>query len=594
MDTVRQSGWANAIAEPFVHAVNVGSVAYPLSKMAVGAKLPGTIADAYRQRLLEREIAAQNNLFPAVQRPANLIDGDALQGSRLPARVVDSPTPPATRLAEAQTQRALPPSVQRALPPVPPERLAQLQRDATRAEMGISIDDIEFPPQGSMTAGAKGFDDVAAAETYANEIAARGGDVNPAWELKNKLQWPEFKAPFDEYIANARASSQALDSFDHIHPEAWIEIGDAQAKAGFNYQQMPNEMQAIQRYFSNEYDRIQEYLSVLSQDPLLRGKTLFSEQTQGAIHYQGEAKYFGDKNDLIANIDRAFQVAPPVTRPFTVYRGVSIASQIDPYVIAFYKNLKPGDLIFDPAYSSTSIDKTLAERWAAQGDDVVLIIQVPKNSSVVHPIASWAEGSKEIGFHNYAPTEKELLLNRNSVFKVIRNDGKYIEIELVPANSNTSATNVRTASKELQKTMSMKDALDQVSNSIIKEGFIGGKLSKLPFFGDMSKSALNEIATKIVTTDFVKLDSPVKDIFDAILARTSEYTKAEPEVLITNANKLFDYLNQGKLITDTKTAGIKKLFEQYINAKNYKQPNNWLEFLAQAKAGLTPEEEMFS
>jgi hypothetical protein len=110
----------------------------------------------------------------------------------------------------------------------------------------------------------------------------------------------------------------------------------------------------------------------------------------------------------------------------------------------------------------------------------------------------------------------------------------------------------------------------------------------------MSKSALNEIATKIVTTDFVKLDSPVKDIFDAILARTSEYTKAEPEVLITNANKLFDYLNQGKLITDTKTAGIKKLFEQYINAKNYKQPNNWLEFLAQAKAGLTPEEEMFS
>ena len=87
MDTVRSQGWANAIAEPFVHAVNVGSVAYPVSKMAVGAKLPGTIADAYRQRLLEREIAAQNNLFPAVQRPANVINVDALQGSRLPARV---------------------------------------------------------------------------------------------------------------------------------------------------------------------------------------------------------------------------------------------------------------------------------------------------------------------------------------------------------------------------------------------------------------------------------------------------------------------------------------------------------------------------
>jgi hypothetical protein len=110
MDTLRSKGVAEALAEPFVHAVNVGSVAYPVSKMAVGAKLPGTIADAYRQRLLERDIAAQNNLFPAVQRPANVIDVDALQGSRLPARVVDSPTTPASRLAEAQVQRGLPPA----------------------------------------------------------------------------------------------------------------------------------------------------------------------------------------------------------------------------------------------------------------------------------------------------------------------------------------------------------------------------------------------------------------------------------------------------------------------------------------------------
>ena len=110
----------------------------------------------------------------------------------------------------------------------------------------------------------------------------------------------------------------------------------------------------------------------------------------------------------------------------------------------------------------------------------------------------------------------------------------------------------------------------------------------------MSPSALETIAPRIVLMDFTELDGPVKDTFDAILARSSEYTKAEPEVLITNANELFDYLNQGKIISDEKTAGIKKLFEQYINAKTYKQPNNWLEFLAQAKAGLTPEDEMFS
>jgi hypothetical protein len=125
MDTLRSKGLAEALAEPFVHAVNVGSVAYPVSKMAVGAKLPGTIADAYRQRLLERDIAAQNNLFPTVQRPAKVIDVDALQGSRLPARVVDSPAPPATRLADAQTQRALPPAeIAPAIAETPASRLA--------------------------------------------------------------------------------------------------------------------------------------------------------------------------------------------------------------------------------------------------------------------------------------------------------------------------------------------------------------------------------------------------------------------------------------------------------------------------------------
>ena len=91
MDTVRSRGWAEAFAEPVVHAVNVGSVAYPVSKMAVGAKFPETIANAYRQRL--------------------------------PARVVDSPATPATRLAEAQTQRALPPAEIAPIAETPASRL---------------------------------------------------------------------------------------------------------------------------------------------------------------------------------------------------------------------------------------------------------------------------------------------------------------------------------------------------------------------------------------------------------------------------------------------------------------------------------------
>lgn len=68
------------------------------------------ISNAYKD-MLEARLARQNRSpFPTVKTPGAFIDVDALQGSRLPARIVDSPATPATRLAEAQTQRALPPA----------------------------------------------------------------------------------------------------------------------------------------------------------------------------------------------------------------------------------------------------------------------------------------------------------------------------------------------------------------------------------------------------------------------------------------------------------------------------------------------------
>jgi len=75
------------------------------------------ISNAYKD-MLEARLARQNRSpFPTVKTPGAFIDVDALQGSRLPARIVDTPATPATRLAEAQTQRALPPAAQRALTP---------------------------------------------------------------------------------------------------------------------------------------------------------------------------------------------------------------------------------------------------------------------------------------------------------------------------------------------------------------------------------------------------------------------------------------------------------------------------------------------
>jgi hypothetical protein len=74
--------------------------------VAKGAGVTGDVLNAYKLARMERAA----NPFPALRYADDVIDVDALQGSRLPARVVDSPATPASRLADAQTQRALPPA----------------------------------------------------------------------------------------------------------------------------------------------------------------------------------------------------------------------------------------------------------------------------------------------------------------------------------------------------------------------------------------------------------------------------------------------------------------------------------------------------
>lgn len=184
MDTVRSKGWANAFAEPAVYAGNVAAVAYPAAQLAVAAKFPETIVNAYRQQMLERDIAAQNNLFPAVERPTNFIDAGVANESRLPARVVDSPPTPATRLAEAQTQRALPPSVQRALPPATTadivEQLASAQAQqqthfGTVSKQPIDvIQSTEFP-------------------TLSSKYVDEGGIPNPTAETRQAMSFPVYE-----------------------------------------------------------------------------------------------------------------------------------------------------------------------------------------------------------------------------------------------------------------------------------------------------------------------------------------------------------------------------------------------------------------
>jgi len=106
-DQIRKYGVAEGLASAGLDYGNLALTVAPFVKptgMAIGNAMNDAKYAAYLRRT--------KSPFPAVQRPANVIDVDALQGSRLPARVVDSPATPATRLAEAQTARALtPPTV---------------------------------------------------------------------------------------------------------------------------------------------------------------------------------------------------------------------------------------------------------------------------------------------------------------------------------------------------------------------------------------------------------------------------------------------------------------------------------------------------
>jgi hypothetical protein len=69
--------------------------------VAKGAGVTGDVVNAYKLAMMER----QANPFPALRGASNVID--VVPGSRLPARIVDAPAPPATRLGNALAQMTL-------------------------------------------------------------------------------------------------------------------------------------------------------------------------------------------------------------------------------------------------------------------------------------------------------------------------------------------------------------------------------------------------------------------------------------------------------------------------------------------------------
>jgi len=316
-----------------------------------------------------------------------------------------TPTTPTKRLAEAQTQRALPPAPT-------PEMTAQIQRQTARTELGLNIQDIDFPPKG------------------------------------NELTRPRM---FD------------TSGYGVFPEDAWPELGLAQHKAGVNNTTMPEEMDALRTYFSNEYDIFQD---------LLRNPN------------RGQSPATKVFEKYIEKIDNIFKVTSPTTENFKVFRGVNADSPLadGEFVGAFYRSLKEGDYIVEPAYMSTSISKTVASEWAnSHPDDYLLIIHAPKGSVAVHPIVSWEYGIDEIAQHMNAPGEQELLFNRGTVLKILSNDFGVIEAEMVPMYQQVDNPISTSGIKEsLLKQYSYKDLAEMVAGEQSKADFYVEYFQTLP------------------------------------------------------------------------------------------------------------------
>jgi len=155
--------------------------------------------------------------------------------------------------------------------------------------------------------------------------------------------------------------------------------------------------------------------------------SLTSEETQSMREYtgsmyvdlnkrlrDGKPPAKGDAKD-VANMDKAFAKSG-TTEDIQVYRGVNGAQ---------FKNLKPGQSIKDPAYTSTTTDANTANVFTGYGDNQAMLkITVPKGSKAISAdkfTTMKGKGGK---------TESEIILDRG---------GEYVVDKVEPAKHGKPA-----------------------------------------------------------------------------------------------------------------------------------------------------------
>jgi hypothetical protein len=113
----------------------------------------------------------------------------------------------------------------------------------------------------------------------------------------------------------------------------------------------------------------------------------------------------GIVSDTVKDVDEAFKEAPKLKEPTAVYRGLRSSE--------FFGSLKPGDVVTDKGFVSTTADPDTARNYASQLAGRLFRTGVPQATIVRIKLP------KGTRYLPGAPGHTELVLNRGSRFRVI-------------------------------------------------------------------------------------------------------------------------------------------------------------------------------
>ena len=164
-------------------------------------------------------------------------------------------------------------------------------------------------------------------------------------------------------------------------------------------------------------DQIQ-YINTLDKE------TINALQYYSSIGHVKMNKQMNDKkitssiHKYIQLIDNAFKNAPPTIKPMIVYRGIKSQKYID---TSFTSN----------TYVSTTIDKNVALEFQKKYPCCLFEIVIPTGSHIL-----------PLMYISTLPHESEILLSRDSEYKILKQSGSLIKLEYIEKLENNKLSKV--------------------------------------------------------------------------------------------------------------------------------------------------------